>query len=420
MLFNYIVFNPKKFGKPICITSKGIIPYEKVLKDPTFDGINSVFLSRRKNPFIYFSGTHFIPMLDQLYESDEFKKVRNVPKIDFLFFEPLTHYKVQKKKTFIPHVVQINNYDYETSQLRCAELDSISRWVEKWKIKNLVVYCTDYGSEKHYKDVYKNLKLKFMDVFTVVNSINIVKTNYLKNKISKNVITKKLICPAWRYDIVRHLVISFLAEKDLIKNNNVSFYYNIPNEELKKNIWREWKEFEFQFKEFSKDILNGNKKLQNLVPLSIEIKNPIAMTDPDFNVNTVTTHRPYDSYKETFLSVVLETRVTQPWPNISEKTLNPIYFRRPFIVLGAPNTMKWLKDLGFKTFEKYWDESYDNIWNNDERIVKFCETVEHISKFTIEEMRDMYADMEDILDHNLNNLKYIEKHFKNYNKNIQV
>lgn len=396
------------------------MPYSKVLKDPTFDGINTGFLSKRKNPFIYFSGTHFIPMLNLLTDHTEFKKIKNVPKLDFLFFEPLTHYVIDKTKSYIPHVVQINNYEYEISQLRCAELDSISKWVNENKIKNLIVYCTDYGCEKHYKDIYKNLKLKFMDVFTAVNSTNIVKTNYLKNKIKSEEITKKLICPAWRYDIVRHMVVSFLAEKNLIHDNNVSFYYKISNSEFKKNVWTGWTEFEFQFKEFSNILLKGNEKLQELVPLSIEIQNPKAAHDPTHNPNISFTHRPYNSYKEAFLAVVLETRVTQPWPNISEKTLNPIYFRKPFLILGAPYTLKWIKDMGFKTFDKYWDESYDTIWNNDARIVKFCETIEYISNFSIEEMRVMYDDMEDIIEHNLNHLKYIEKYFKNYNKNIQV
>lgn len=417
MIFNYLVFDPKKYGKPVYINEEGGVIFKKLCDDPTFMDIYETFLRKRSNPYIYFSGTHFIPMLEVLEKTHVFKKMKGMPKVDFFFFEPLTHYIKFGRKSFMPHILNINNNDFEISQVRCAELDSISAWVEKNHIKNLTVYCTDYGSEKHYQKIYKNLNLKCMDVFTVSNCVNIAKAKHFPVRAKKEDIIKKFICPAWRYDISRHVVISYLAEKDLIKNNNVSFYYDIPNKILKDNLWANWKEINFKFPKFSETILNGNTKLRTLVPLSIEIENPRVMGECEPNVvNVAHSHRPYDSYREAFLSVVLESRVTQPWPNVSEKTLNPIFFRRPFIVLGAPNTMKWLKDMGFKTFDKYWDESYDSIWDNTERIVKFCETVEKISSFTIEEMREMYEDMTLIFDHNIKNAKYVEKYFKNYNK----
>ena len=46
---------------------------------------------------------------------------------------------------------------------------------------------------------------------------------------------------------------------------------------------------------------------------------------------------------------------------ISEKTWKPIMVGHPFIMVGNKNNLKFLKDLGYKTFDKWIDESYDDI-----------------------------------------------------------
>ena len=50
-----------------------------------------------------------------------------------------------------------------------------------------------------------------------------------------------------------------------------------------------------------------------------------------------------------------------PWPFVSEKTFKPIQYQHPFMVYGQQNTLKFLHDLGFETFENLFDESYDTI-----------------------------------------------------------
>jgi hypothetical protein len=45
---------------------------------------------------------------------------------------------------------------------------------------------------------------------------------------------------------------------------------------------------------------------------------------------------------------------------ITEKTYKPIAFRAPFIVIGQPGILKYLKSCGYMTFSELWDESYDD------------------------------------------------------------
>lgn len=421
MIFNYLVFKSKLY-KPVVIHNKKFIKYSVLEKDPTFFGIQDCFLINRKKPYFYFSGTHSIPMLEKFEESPVFKKLKYFPNIDFYFYEPLTHYVSTNTKSNIPHILNINNYEDEIKSIRSKELDSISEWVEKHKLKNIRVFCTELNSDKHYSTVYPNLNLKCADVFSISHSIECNNSNKVFRKVKPEEITKKFICLSWRYDIVRHMFISYLTEKNILKDSNVSFLFKISNDKLKSNVWTSWAEFSFKHPEFFEDVLNGNTKLQNLVPLSLDVENPVAVDDQALDAavspskNILHTHRPDSQYNESCISLILESRFTQPWANISEKTLNAILLRKPFIIIGAPGVLSMLKDMGFKTFNDFWDESYDNIFLNDDRLVSICNLVNKLSNMSIEEMRSMYEKMDHILEHNFKNIKKIEKFYKTLSK----
>jgi hypothetical protein len=394
--------------------------------------IKESFLRNEDRPVLIFNGTHSIEHLDKLFITPRHKKLLQEEECAFYFFEPLTHYICREGRdpNLEPHILRCNNDPYEIANVRCLELDSLQAWVEKYNIKNLHVYCTDYKSCEYYKDLYPNLVLKEMDFFVswyctrymaqIIrgDSLGHLEKEYMK---PEN-ITKKFWSGAWRYDPSRHFITAYLAGKDLIKENNVSFYFKLPNSEFKRRMWFGWKEFSLKFPRMAEILLEGNTKLQELVPLSIEIDNPAALEeraqDPEADSdgkNTRKNHDPVNSYLESFCAIVQETRVTQPWANISEKTLNAMKNYRPFVIAGAPGTIKMLKDMGFKTFDRWWDESYDDVVGNKERLVKLCETIDYINNFSIEEMREIYKEMTPILKHNVENFAKIEDWYNNRN-----
>jgi hypothetical protein len=43
----------------------------------------------------------------------------------------------------------------------------------------------------------------------------------------------------------------------------------------------------------------------------------------------------------------------------TEKTIRPMVGNKPFVVYGPANYLNNLKQLGFRTFDDVWDESYD-------------------------------------------------------------
>jgi hypothetical protein len=86
-------------------------------------------------------------------------------------------------------------------------------------------------------------------------------------------------------------------------------------------------------------------------------------------------------YNDTFFSLVAETRVSKK-PNemlfISEKTFKPIAFYHPFLIWGEAGTLQHLKKLGFETFDNLFDESYDAMVNNSQRLDMIIKNIDKI------------------------------------------
>ena len=53
---------------------------------------------------------------------------------------------------------------------------------------------------------------------------------------------------------------------------------------------------------------------------------------------------------------------------MSEKILKPLLNLHPFIVMSTPHTLKKITELGFKTFGRFIDESYDDEENPQKRL----------------------------------------------------
>ena len=65
-------------------------------------------------------------------------------------------------------------------------------------------------------------------------------------------------------------------------------------------------------------------------------------------------------------SIMISSPLTPDYQT-TEKPFRSIVLTKPFIYLGAYQGLKYLQDLGFKTFSDYWDESYDDISDPDRR-----------------------------------------------------
>jgi len=108
-------------------------------------------------------------------------------------------------------------------------------------------------------------------------------------------------------------------------------------------------------------------------------------------------------------SIIHIVSETLYWKNFetrmfSEKTFRPLNSCQPFILVTHPFQLNKLKTAGFKTFDKWWDESYDLEEDDDIRIQKIFNLISHLNKKSIIELTDMYKEMIPTLIHNFNHL----------------
>lgn len=85
---------------------------------------------------------------------------------------------------------------------------------------------------------------------------------------------------------------------------------------------------------------------------------------------------------------------------ISEKIVRPIKVGSPFLLFAAPYTLDLLKQLGYKTFDLWWDESYDTIHCPLKRMDAIIQILQDLSDKPTSELEDMYTAMMPVLQHN--------------------
>jgi hypothetical protein len=89
---------------------------------------------------------------------------------------------------------------------------------------------------------------------------------------------------------------------------------------------------------------------------------------------------------------------------INEKLFKPIAAMQPFIILGEPGTLRALKTIGYKTFNEFIDESYDDELDDAKRYKKILLEINKLASLNDQQLKEMLYDMFHILDHNFNTL----------------
>ena len=110
-------------------------------------------------------------------------------------------------------------------------------------------------------------------------------------------------------------------------------------------------------------------------------------------------------YKRVYFNVVTESCYYDECIYFSEKIFKPIGQLTPFILMSTPYSLAKLREIGFKTFDGWIDESYDNEEDNDKRFFMIIEVIKNLCGMSKEELHDWYYSMTDILIHNQKTLR---------------
>lgn len=213
---------------------------------------------------------------------------------------------------------------------------------------------------------------------------------------------KKFLSLNRRWHHHRLLLVCSLAFNNLIEHGYVSLGISLEEvNEAQQTINKLHRYFKSEY------IEAGFNKIKNHLPLQVDMA--------DLRINQFqTTSLPIEFYQKSCFSLVSSTFALQNREKsvgFTEKEIKPILARHPFIIHNLPGVLAHLKSMGFLTFEKWFDESYDEETNDNKRLIKITDEVKRLSELSFEQWDIMLEEMTPVLEHNYNRLvNYTTEH----------
>lgn len=164
---------------------------------------------------------------------------------------------------------------------------------------------------------------------------------------------------------------------------------------------------------FLRDLIHHNQS--HLIPAAKEVCKlaPIEL-DQNLKINNPASDIHEIHYNNTFISLIPETHVEEGILFRTEKIYKTLAVGHPFIVFSCSGFLKSLKELGFKTFDPWIDESYDNESDWIVRLNMITNEIKKLSLYSIDKLHEIRNEMQEVLIHNkmlfrqiyMSNLKY--------------
>ena len=270
-----------------------------------------------------------------------------------------------------------------------------------------VIYMSNcYNGKEVYKDYcYRNHKLAEMrmEYFPVFRIDKCDVTQAIKesliSKYQPGPRKKTFLCFNRRYNDHRLMLYLAMAQQGLLDQCYYSMDKTQP--EANRSFIDNCKYLLSKFPDMgltSEDVLSADK----LLPLVLD--NPNFSQYPMENSIDPVNHL----YNDSLINIVTETYFFNNIIHITEKTYKPIAFMQPFILLGAAGSLQHVKDMGFKTFGEFWDESYDIEKDDKKRFNMIMEVIKSIAAWPEEVKIDFTYVVKDIINYNVSHLNTMQ------------
>jgi len=170
-------------------------------------------------------------------------------------------------------------------------------------------------------------------------------------------------------------------------------------------------EFESYLTDSFKEVITDTniESLKNKTPFDIDSTDKDNHGPPGIGQGLFDADLPFNPihYRNSFISLIMcAFPHTENACHLHSSTFNPMYCGHPFIAYGPYMHLHTLRELGFKTFNKWWNEDYDLLPHHVDRLKAVLNIVKEISKKSNVELLQMYFEMRDVLQHNSDFIKH--------------
>lgn len=277
--------------------------------------------------------------------------------------------------------------------------DNLEYYKQTGKKKNFFILLTAVEYANNEFDEFKDiLKVYFIPTFySHYNTIIKVKEDTIKDQLQyyflsfngrTSLLRTSLFCYFYRKNLLDKSIFSFIGYDDKkfkkplqrLNEMDIGYYLN-----------------QYQF-DPAKERYIPLTEIFDIIPYRIKNDQVNGIPITTGGQPTVTDIR---LYNQTFCHLVAETYKGQHCPFFTEKIFKPIAAKQPFIVFGSKHSIKFLQDIGFKTFSPYINEVYDTL-EQPARFNAILEEIDRIAALSMNELTKLKSELKSIVDYNYN------------------
>jgi hypothetical protein len=264
---------------------------------------------------------------------------------------------------YIDHATFNNVVSFPSNELiivdyyRYANCQELVNFLVKYEIKCKVYLVIQYQNQKvEIENILNYFKLSNVQV--IAYDFWMYKT-YIENNSTKidNIPNKKFSLFSRRYQVERFNFFTDLFFNDVIGNCHYTLTNFHPDTMIKEDKENLFKNLNEQYKTHPK-----------FHEFKIWVDNlPYVFAE---NIHDPFANSTYRYIEKSDIHISIETMQVFTFVSpviLTEKTYKPILCKKPFLILGVPNSLSLLRQNGFKTFHPFINEEYDTIDDFNER-----------------------------------------------------
>jgi hypothetical protein len=130
---------------------------------------------------------------------------------------------------------------------------------------------------------------------------------------------------------------------------------------------------------------------------------PFRVDDLDTHAHNTYDQNMTDLYSDSYFNIVLETMIDVDDSGgqfVTEKTFKPIFNNQFFVAVSSADHLRHLHDLGYQTFGRCIDESYDSVTDNQQRFEAVLDLTKSLIKSGQKNLHQLYQDLAPEIQHN--------------------
>jgi hypothetical protein len=363
--------------------SKTIIGSDDIIKPLPIPDYNYLSLDscKFKEDDIFYYDRHDLSLrlisFDDFIDESHWNHIRTTPTVKILIDFSDDYFNIVDVKRFAKTIIDKN---INPSQIYFLVIDDNFK---QFAIQEFIKCGVDGVNIYHYNLLLKKVLMNYVDTYNEL-------TTFKFSLLSRNYYS-------WRLSAVIKLI-----ESGVIGNFNYSFHNYLPyqNEDV-------------SLDDVKKDIISEGFTINDVISSWVDHL-PYDVGSRQNKWNNVTYdailsadfHFLIESHYDAFLFTNFSTfkqkydieDFSPAFP--TEKTWKAIACKKPFIVATTPFFLKGIKQLGFKSFSPYIDESYDEIVDNKERLNAVVNESIRINKLPLEDYNKLILDCKEVCEYN--------------------